>query len=378
MFNIKINPYAGVYKRAVELFESGYYNEAFAKLKVVIQNDLDNYKANFYIAECYFHGFGTEKKYDLAFDNYSIAASKQHLEAIYKVGYCYEFSLGTNKDDAQMISRYTQAAKSGHKLAQYRLGLCYKNGRGVEQNISVAATYFLNSAKGGVVEAQREGGICFEQLNQPTASATLFLAAAEHNDPYSCYKIGSFYETGYGCEKKYELAMHFYLTAATLGNEDAILVIANKYKKGIGLEKSITTALSWWNKIVDSNPIAQIEVAICYLKGTGVNQDRKKGISLLHKSANQKNPEACLLLAKVYEQDENEDVKKEYVKWLLKAAEYESLTAMYLLGEYHENKANIKECYRWYSIAANNGYEPAINAIKKYKKTIFGNIKYKN
>ena len=69
MFNIKINPYAGVYKRSVELFESGYYNEAFSKLKVVIQNDFDNYKANFYIAECYFHGLGTEKNYGLAFDN---------------------------------------------------------------------------------------------------------------------------------------------------------------------------------------------------------------------------------------------------------------------------------------------------------------------
>ena len=377
MFNIKINPYAGVYKRAVELFESGYYNEAFAKLKVVIQNDFDNYKANFYIAECYFHGFGTEKKYDLAFDNYSIAASKQHLEAIYKVGYCYEFSLGTNKDDAQMISRYTQAAKSGHKLAQYRLGLCYKNGRGVEQNISVAATYFLNSAKGGVVEAQREGGICFEKLNQPTASATLFLAAAEHNDPYSCYKIGTFYEQGYGCEKKYELAMHFYITAASLGDEDAILLIAERYKKGIGLEKSINNAINWWNKIIDSNSIAQIEVAKCYLLGLGVEQNQKRAIKLLLQAANQKNPEACIFLAKLYKKEETEDSNKEYVNWLLKAVEYDSAEAMYLLGKYHEEKENIKECYRWYSFAANNEYEPAKEALKKYKKTIFGNIKFR-
>ena len=33
MFNIKINPYAGVYKRAIELFESGQYNEAYSKFE---------------------------------------------------------------------------------------------------------------------------------------------------------------------------------------------------------------------------------------------------------------------------------------------------------------------------------------------------------
>ena len=375
---MKINPYAGVYKRAIELFEAGYYNEAFSKLEVIIKNDYENFKANYYIAECYFLGKGTKKDYNLAFDNYSIAASNKHLESVYMVGYCYEFGLGTSKDEIQMISRYTQAAKAGHSLAQYRLGLCYKNGNGVEKNLSIASTYFLNAAKSGLVDAQREGAMCFEEINQPTAAATLYLAAAEQNDPYSCYKIGSFYERGYGCEKKYELAMHFYITAATLGNEDAILVIANKYKKGIGLEKSITTALSWWDKIIDVNPIAQIEVAICYLNGYGVNQDKNKGISLLKKSANQKNPDACILLAKICEQDENEETKKDYVKWLLKATEYDSVKAMFLLGQYHENKHNIKECYRWYSMAATLEYAPAIEAIKKYKKTIFGNIKYKN
>ena len=374
MITNKINPYAGVYKRAVELYNSGYYAEAFSKFIIIIENDYENYMANYYIAECYFNGNGIEKDYDQAYENYIKSAAYKHVDSIYKLGYCYEFALGTHKDEIQMISRYTQAAKSGHKMAQYRLGLCYKNGNGVDVSISVAATYFLNAAKGGLVDAQREAGLCYEILNQPTAAATLFLAAAEQNDPYSCYKMGVIFETGYAHEPKYELAMHFYITAATLGNEDAILVIANKYKTGKGLEKSINNALNWWNKIIDTNVVAQIEVAECFINGLGVTQNIERGKSLLLKAANQKNPDACIKLAELSYNQEDED-NKTYIEWLLKAAEFKSAKAMYLLGKYHEEKEHIKECYRWYSMSVLGEYQPAIEAIKKYKKTIFGGIK---
>ena len=92
MHDMKINPYAGVYKRAKELFESGFFTEAFSKFSIIVENDTDNFLANFYIAECYFYGKGTEKNYDLAFLNYSKAADKKHLESVYQLGYCFEFA----------------------------------------------------------------------------------------------------------------------------------------------------------------------------------------------------------------------------------------------------------------------------------------------
>lgn len=377
MIGVKINPYAGVYKRAVELYETGYYNEAYEKFNVIIRNDYDNYMANYFIAECYFLGRGVEKNYEAAFQNYSISAHKRHIESVYKLGYCYEMGLGTHVDEIQMILRYTQAAKSGHSLSQYRLGLCYKNGFGVEQNYNIASTYFLNAAKKGLVQAQREAGICFEIINQPTASATLFLAAAEQKDPYSCYKIATFYEKGYGCEPKLELAMHFYITASTLGNEDAILAIADKYKLGTGVNKSLQSAINWWSKILDKNPIAQYEVGVCYYSGNGLEKDINKGLALLNKSANSGNASACIELAKHALGLNTDESNKEYVKWLVKAASLNNVEAMYLLGIHYENNQQIKECYRWYSLAVNHDHELAKQAIKKYKKTIFGSVKVK-
>ena len=103
VIGVKINPYAGVYKRAVELYETGYYNEAYEKFNVIIRNDYDNYMANYFIAECYFLGRGVEKNYEAAFQNYSISAHKRHIESVYKLGYCYEMGLGTHVDEIQMI-----------------------------------------------------------------------------------------------------------------------------------------------------------------------------------------------------------------------------------------------------------------------------------
>ena len=54
------NLYSGVYKRAIELFNDGAYIEAFMKFNAVVENDSSNYKASYFLDECYFNGLGTK------------------------------------------------------------------------------------------------------------------------------------------------------------------------------------------------------------------------------------------------------------------------------------------------------------------------------
>ena len=381
MINYNINPYIGAFKRAVELYEHGEYEEAYNKLLAIVANDSENYNANYYLAECYFHGNGTEVNYEEAFKNYSMAAINRVYDALYKVGYCYEKGLGVEKEETQAVSWYIEATKGGHSYAQYRLGLSYMLGRGIKVNLPLAAKWLLKAAKLGIVEAQREAGKCYELLNQPTAAATLFLSAAEAGDLFSCHKIATFYENGYGCPKSLEIALHFYRIAADNDYEESILALAEKCKNGDGVKKSIKDALYWLFKIVQNNSYAQLEIAKCYFAGNGVVRDIEIGKKYLIRSAESDNINALIILAEIYLKpiDGTTPDPIAAMKLLSHAASLGSAKAMFKLGGCYEKglggeKPNYQEAYRWYGLAADNKNEEAKIALRKFKKSFAGKI----
>ena len=117
------NLYSGVYKRAVELFNDGAYIEAFIKLKAVVENDTDNYKASYFLAECYFNGLGTKKDLKKAFDNYHKAAINHYIPAEHMLGLCYEMGYGVDIDETQAVAWYMEATKFDYADSEYRLGM---------------------------------------------------------------------------------------------------------------------------------------------------------------------------------------------------------------------------------------------------------------
>lgn len=376
------NPYAGVYKRAVELLENDEYQEGFIKMFSVVENDGKNYMANYYLGNCYFYGYGTEINYDKAFKNYFIAASNKIVSAIYMVGYCYEFGHGVEKAETQAISWYMEAAKQDNTSSQYRLGLFFKNGIGIEKNLNFAATWFLKAAQKGLVEAQKEAGICYERLNQPLASATMYLAAAEQNDSFSCAKIAKFYAEGYGCPKSEDLAIYFYTQAAKGKNVEAVLELSRRYRDGDGVTMSIRNAIQGWLSIAEDSTEAQICLAKCYIEGNGVKKDYPQALKWLYKAAETGSIEAMLDLAK-YSMEPLPGYEKDEVSakiWWSKAASLGSTVAMYALGKCYENAtgvmaSNYSEAYKWYRLASIAGNEEASEACKRFKKSFFGDIK---
>lgn len=377
------NPYAGVYLRAKELYDEADYQQAFIKLYSVVENDPNNFKANFLIAECYYNGWGTEINYQKAFQNYSLAAINHIPKAAYKVGYCYEIGLGVEKEETQAVSWYMEAMKIDDEQAEYRLGLCYKNGIGIEQNYPHAASCFLKAAQKGNVDAQREAALCYEYLNQPKASATLYLAAANQDDSFACEKIGSFYADGYGCPKSSELPIFYYSKACELGNIHAMLSLAKRYKEGNGVEQSIKDSIYWWLKAAPQSNEAQMEMAECYLTGTGVRQDYVQGMNWLKKAASN-NPAAMLKMAELSLNPlpGAERSESEAKIWWSRAAALGDSLAMYKLGVCYEDAIgavtpNYSEAYKWYRLASQNGNDDATEACKRFTKSMFGTVKLK-
>lgn len=378
------NLYAGVYKHAVELFNSGGFIEAFNKFKAVVENDPDNYMANYFIAECYFNGLGTNKNYDKAFRNYQISAAHHHPESQYMIGLCYELGLGVSSDETQAVIWYSEATKVDYLEAEYRLGMCYKEGRGIEQSYPLAATWLLRAAQKGKLDAKREAALCYEELDQPIAAATLFLAAAEDGDLLAEERMAEYYAEGYGCPKCEGLAIEFYIKACNRGSLTAKLALARRYAEGDGLTQDINQAVYWWMKCAGESTEAQYYLAECYLTGNGVILDYKQGLRWLERAAEENSTIAMLKLAEYSMTPLPGFEKDEYQAklWWTKAAALGDPIAMYNLGRCYEeaigvSSPNYKEAFKWYRLAKEKGNELAAEACKKFSKGFLGTVKIK-
>ena len=367
--------YSGVYKRAKELYNNKRYKEAVKMLEAVVENDISNYKACFFLAECLFEGKGTIIDFKRAFDLYFIAAQNKEIEAAYKLGLCYLDGLGTRQDYTQAVAWFTEAAKYSHTMSQYYLGLAYMEGKGITKDIPIAIQWLVHAAKEGIVDAQKNAGICLKMLNHHREAATLFLAAARNGDVYSMECIADYYENGEHINKCDELANKFYEEAANKNNHIAQNKLAYRYYEGKGIEKSVNKAVYWWMKAASGDVVdAQNRLGLCYYNGDGVQRDSNQAVIWWKKAANAGNVDSMINLAEGYLDDSLKfgGDANESKYWWTKAAETGNSYAMYKLGVCFEHAVgiatpNIPEAYRWYKLSADNGYEPAKIELKNFK-----------
>lgn len=379
------NLYSGVYKRAVELFNDGAYIEAFTKFKAVVENDEANYKASYFLAECYFNGLGTKKDLRKAYENYHKAAINHYVPAAYMLGLCYEMGYGVDTDETQAVAWYMEATKYDYADAEYRLGMCYKEGKGIARSYPHAASWLLKAGQKGNVDAQREAAICYEMLNQATAAARLFLAAAEAGDLYSEEKIAEYYAEGYGCPKHEGLAIEYYNKACNKGSISAMLTLAYRYANGDGISLDLPMAVHWWMKAAPKSTEAQFALSECYIEGKGIFKDIPQGLKWLEKAASENNTKAMLKLANyALNPINNREADPQAAKtWYTKAASLGDIDAMYMLGRCFEecigiSHPNYAEAYKWYRLASQKGHEMASDQCKKFKRGFLGKVKLNN
>ncbi|MDR9437686.1 MAG: tetratricopeptide repeat protein [Thiohalophilus sp.] len=77
--------------------------------------------AQYYVANAYEEGRGTEEDMGKAFEWYRKAAAQQHGAAQYKLGVMYENGMGVETDLKQAMEWYKQAAENGNTLARERM-----------------------------------------------------------------------------------------------------------------------------------------------------------------------------------------------------------------------------------------------------------------
>lgn len=83
-----------------------------------------------------------------------ILAERGDPDAQYYVANAYEEGRGTQPDIKQAFEWYNKAAAQQHAAAQYKLGVMYENGQGVEQDLKQAMEWYKQAADNGNTPAR--------------------------------------------------------------------------------------------------------------------------------------------------------------------------------------------------------------------------------
>jgi len=95
--------------------------------------------------------------------------------------------------------------------------------------------------------------------------------AAKQGLPIAQFRLGAFYEKGFGVKKDLDVARRLYTAAAEAGNAKAMHNLAVLYAEGIDGKPDYQNAAKWFRKAADYGlPDSQYNLGILYGRGIGM------------------------------------------------------------------------------------------------------------
>ena len=236
-------------------------------------------QAQFNLAWSYHYGLGVDRDLGLALKWYSAAAEQANPGAIRGVGEMYEIGAGGLQQDLIKAAQlYERAATMGDLVAQYNLGVFYERGEGVPVNRRLAEIYLEQSATQGHNSAQLNLGLLYQSGvdGVPDYKKAIYWLqlASESGNPKAHGAIGLMYLNGHGVKKDANQAIHYLELSAATGEVysqyNLALVLRGINDGPVDMERS-----TYWLKQAAERGFgaAQVDLAINYFKGSGVEPD---------------------------------------------------------------------------------------------------------
>ncbi|PWN54193.1 HCP-like protein [Violaceomyces palustris] len=241
--------------------------------------------AQYFLADCYANGIGTQKgKQDFgsAYTYFVLAAKHGHPDAAYRAGTCYEKGWGCRRDVNKALQFYRKAASQNHPGAMYRLATAELNGElGLKKSAKEGVKWLKRSAEAATPEFPHalhelallhERGIDNVLFVDPEYSCELLAQAGEMGYAPSAYKLGVNYEYGrMGCPQDGGLSIHMYNIAAQQNHKEACFALTAWYLVGAPgiLPQSDTEAYLWAKKAAEQG-LAKAEYAVGYFTEMGI------------------------------------------------------------------------------------------------------------
>lgn len=198
------------------------------------------------------------------------AAEMGHSEAMILLTEIYARGQEHHEDKDKLVYWMERAANAGHSKGQYHFAKMHINGYGVERDMDKAGVWMLAAAKNGYRDAQYEFGIArFRGLlgqDENKQDAIEWIKAAARSEHAAAYGfLGMAYLLGDPVAKDTDAAYSLFVQAASLGDTDAPLKLAEVFAVGGFGNPDIQTALTWL-RIAELNEHPDVEQARAALK----------------------------------------------------------------------------------------------------------------
>ncbi len=338
-----------------------------------------------------------ESGHKQALKNLTKIAEQGNTEAQFSLGDMYKKGRGVQKNRGVAVNWYRKAAEQGNTEAQFSLGDMYEKGRGVEKNETEAAKWYRKAAEQG--HALAKGGLTdFERLKAAEeqrlkAAAEHRKAAAEHRKAAESgnvdaqYQLAVMYQNGQGVHKSDYEAKEWYQKAAEQGHADAqyqlaclsddLLLFQSMELYVKAAEQGHADAQEYLSNIED--PEAQYQIGNTYYHEM---DDEYLACEWYQKAAEQGHVQAQRDLGRMYEMgwgvERDGDQAAEWHAEIREQAEQGNAEAQYTLGEmfqygdfitgYGDDTQNRRLAVKWYQQAAEQGYTPAEEALRRIEK----------
>ena len=242
-------------------------------------------------------------------------------------------------DEEQGVMLLQKAASDGCASSALYLGDFYANPKYESYNPTLAYDNYLRAAELGSLDGCYKSGLCassgFGCEKREDLALEIFSSGARHGHTECVFALGVCLEFGIGCEINYTRASDFYEVAAEQGHIDAINNLGGLYFYGHGVEEDRERAVALYKQAASlGSSNAECRLGICFEEGANGEVDHSRAFEHYRKAAKQNNKIALYRLALCYDKGigTEQNFAKAY-KYYCRAAEAGSFDAMYEAGK---------------------------------------------
>jgi uncharacterized protein len=283
-------------------------------------------------------------------------------------------------DYARALAELRPLAVQGDAKAQRLLGEIYADGLGVEQDYKQAALWYRRSADQGFAPAMADLGDLYFYGNgvrqDQKEALRWYRRGAERGDPGAEYDYGLiFHDASAGQKQNFDLAMKWFLRAATQGNAAALNMIGYMHDMGEGMGEDPKEAVRWYQKAAEKGfDIAQYNLGVMYQSGRGVNKDLAAAARWYRKAADQGDADSEASLGYLYEQGLGIEADiAQAIRWYKAAARQGSSRALNNLGVLYSDGSgvprNLVYAYVLYALAVDKATEAEDRKLAQDNRT---------